>query len=79
MGDDLADDLYEMNDLSLAILGEPMGVALASANPACEQNGRLIQVPGVGWSGEPEIEPTGAERDSFASVSTGPYSGLNWR
>ena len=43
MGDDLADDLYEMNELSLAIVGEPMGIALAPTNPAREQNGRLIQ------------------------------------
>lgn len=40
---DMADDLFAMNDLSEAILGEPMGVALAPTNPAREQNGRLIQ------------------------------------
>ena len=40
---DTADDLYEMNDLSEAIIGAPMGVALAPTNPMREQNGRLIQ------------------------------------
>lgn len=43
MGEDIADDLYEMNDLSIAIVGAPMGVALAPTNPAREQVGRLIQ------------------------------------
>lgn len=40
---DLADDLYAMNDISEAIIGEPMGVALASTNPDRERNGRLIE------------------------------------
>ena len=39
----MVDDLFEMNDLSEAIIGVPMGVALAATNPAREQNGRLIQ------------------------------------
>jgi len=40
---DLVDDLYEMNALSEAIVGTPMGIALAPTNPAREKNGRLIQ------------------------------------
>jgi hypothetical protein len=31
---DMADDLMEMNELSQAIIGEPMGIALALTNPA---------------------------------------------
>jgi hypothetical protein len=40
---DLMDDMYAMNEVSVAILGEPIGVALAPVNPAREANGRLTQ------------------------------------
>jgi len=36
---DLMDDLDAMNEISMSILGEPIGVALAPTNPARERNG----------------------------------------
>jgi hypothetical protein len=35
MGDDLVDDMYEMNDLSEAIVGVPMGWGIRSSSGHC--------------------------------------------
>jgi hypothetical protein len=60
---DMADDLFEMNELSIAIVGEPMGIALAPANPDRERNGRLIQDARIVQMTDPGL------RDRLAQVA----------
>ncbi len=43
LGQEVGDGLMELNELSQAILGEPVGTALAPTNPDMEQNGRLVR------------------------------------